>query len=90
MEACFGCGIRTNGEHPMVAVMKYDENEPAKIDNDPAKLWMAVPVCGDCHKDPKHRTRVIKGTYFVRADKQVALRLADIQNIRAGTVPKGQ
>lgn len=81
MESCYGCGIRAE-QHPMVAVMKHDEEEATKVESDPGKLWMAVPVCSACHTDPAHRTAAIKGTFFARADATVALRLADMHNIR--------
>jgi hypothetical protein len=83
MESCFGCGIRSEAGHPVVAIMKYDENEPTKVEADPAKLWLAVPVCTKCHVDPAHRTVTIKGTFFAKTDATVALRLADMQNIGA-------
>lgn len=81
MESCFGCGIRAN-EHPIVAVMKFDESETTRVASDPGKLWMALPVCPACHVDPAHRTVTIKGTFFTRPDMTVALRLADMQNVR--------
>jgi len=80
MENCYGCGIRAE-EHPIVAVMKFDADEPTQVQTDPAKLWMAVPVCKECHEKPEHRTVTIKGTYFARQDAKVALRLADIGNV---------
>ena len=81
MENCFGCGIRSATGHPMVAVMKYDESEPTRVMNDPAKLWMAVPVCTACHENPPYRTVTIKGTFFAKGDAEVALRLADMKTI---------
>lgn len=83
MEACFGCGVRA-ASHPFVAVMKHDGATPF-VATDPARLWMAVPVCATCHAEPKNRTVVIKGAFFLRQDMEVALRLADMQNLR--TVP---
>lgn len=83
MEACFGCGVRA-ASHPVVAIMKRDETIAA-VATDPAKIWMAVPACAKCHAEPKNRTVVIKGAFFLRQDAEVALRLADMQNLR--TVP---
>lgn len=62
--SCVGCGILAE-HHPIVAVMA-----PADVpDGVPTSAagprgFVAAPVCRDCHVDPAHRVRPIKGHFF--------------------------
>ncbi len=74
MEACYGCGIRTRGEHPVVAaVHREDVDQGAQILTDASQRgFVMVPVCKECHESPEHRTTTIKGHFFMREDLNTA------------------
>ena len=70
METCIGCGAQAP-EHPMVAIVSNDETQE----------WEAAPTCDACWRDPSHRTNLIKGHFFTRAQRVIALRYAGSTNI---------
>ena len=88
MEQCAPCGKEIE-KAPVVGLMSVNgvrELEAstgraiAVLGIDPAVNWAAIPICRECHLEPK-----IKAHYFRRGDEVIALRLADMHNL---SVPK--
>jgi uncharacterized CHY-type Zn-finger protein len=72
-EVCFQCHTKAD-QHPIVGIMQYDDEiigRGLSVGVDPAKAWMAVPVCPSCHRAPR-----LKAHYFYRKDMPTALRMA--------------
>ena len=76
MEVCTQCRKQAE-KQLMVAVMRFDKKTAVNaIGVDPGKNWMAMPMCADCHQQPK-----LKAHYFRREDAVIALRLADMPTL---------
>ena len=60
-EVCCGCGVAAE-KQPWTAVMRGEGG-----------AWMACPCCTACHRDPTHRTLVLKAHFFARDAAAVAL-----------------
>ena len=79
MEACYGCSAKAE-QHPIVAVMnKKDVKKGASVipNPDANSQFVGVPVCKECHVDPKHRkAHEIKGHFFPRERQTRALVMA--------------
>lgn len=74
---CLGCGFLSS-THPWVVVMKPDDKDTTLPEGVETSLpgpngFVAVPVCNDCHKDPAHRVRPIKGHFFAANDAPVGV-----------------
>jgi hypothetical protein len=80
MKHCIGCGA--GGEHQIVAIMKgTDVPADAEASTPSARGFVAVPVCADCHNDPSHRVRAIKGHFFPAATAGKALQRAGSNSV---------
>jgi hypothetical protein len=78
MDACFGCGKRVASDagHPVVAIMSKEDAGAEAVSEPNEYGFVQVPVCAECHRDPAHRTRLIKGHFFVRAQAAEGLQHA--------------
>lgn len=68
---CFGCGAMAS-VHPWVAIVKDGDD------------WLSVPVCMECHREPPHRRRLIKGHFFQESQSATALARAGSSDIQGG------
>jgi hypothetical protein len=50
--------------------------QPYVVVSDQGAGYAARPVCRPCWRDPAHRTTLIKGHFFPRAQASVAVRAA--------------
>lgn len=70
---CAGCGL-LSATHPLVAVMRpYDVPEGVPTSIAGPNGYVAAAVCKECHENPAHRVRPIKGHFFFAADAPTAL-----------------
>jgi hypothetical protein len=72
LETCEGCGAEAFA-HPWVAVRAIEKN---------GDQFEAVSVCAACQRDAQHQTKkIVRGHYFDRSQKALALRYAGGTNI---------
>lgn len=73
MAICYGCGRESAPEgYRIVAVVKKDDGSG----------FVSKDVCDNCHRDPAHRKRTIKGHFFQKDDAPIAVALAGSSTIR--------
>lgn len=74
---CIGCGL-LSATHPVVAILNPSDKDTVLPEGVPTSIegpngFVAVPVCEECHRDPAHRVRPIKGHFFFAKDAPTAL-----------------
>ena len=73
-ETCVGCGAEGWPIHPMVMVHQGGEPD----------TWVSAPVCHFCWYDPAHRKAQLKGHFFYRKDRDVAVENAGSSELGMG------
>lgn len=78
-ETCVGCD-NTIKRQPWVVISRGD---PTSADqNDTAVPFGHYPVCNECHVNPEHRKRPLKGHFFPRAGRSDAVQHAGSSSIQ--------
>ncbi len=76
-KGCVGCGI-LSADHPVAAILNGQENKDGSYDTpegyndfigEPGPYgFVAAPCCKECHENPEHRVRPIKGHFCMMKD----------------------
>lgn len=86
--ACAGCGI-LSAEHPIVAVMNPSDVPEGVTASEPGPNgFVSAGVCRNCHVDPTHRVRTIKGHFFESSQAAAAVRVAGSNELGMGGAKK--
>jgi len=73
LKSCVGCG-GLSASHPVVAVLHpQDVPEGVEASIPGPQGFVAVPCCKECHENPEHRVRPIKGHFFMVKDAPTAI-----------------
>lgn len=86
-EVCCGCGRVAKADDPDTIQVPKDAAKPKSarvpafpvmvvVRNTTTSTFELHPVCRNCHQDPAHRTRHIKGHFFLRGEAPRGLLLA--------------
>ena len=74
---CLGCGI-LSATHKWVAVLNPGDKDTVLPEGVPHSVpgpngFVAFSVCDECHRNPEHRVRPIKGHFFRAEDAPTAI-----------------
>jgi ferredoxin len=84
-KACVGCGILSDA-HPVVAIMNQADVPEGVTAGQPGPYgFVAVPTCKECHENPEHRVRPIKG-HFAYAKDEAAFVARAGSNVDGGKI----
>lgn len=91
-KGCIGCGI-LSANHPVAAILNSQENKdggydvPEGVETTPPGPYgfVAAPCCKECHENPEHRIRPIKGHFCMMKDVDTFVQRAG-SNVSGGGI----
>lgn len=64
MEACIQCGKQQSQPFGVVAIMNMEHAPDPTAAIAENGLWMAFPICSDCHRAPKLKAHYVPREYL--------------------------